>query len=558
MKSEQRFLQENFIRYIAFLQLVIVLFGLHLVITNNASVEVYILLVITLATFILRFILIKVDYFQMPLLFTLSKFLVLFFYSIFLQNSNNFVDVTSSIFFMTLYVELVLIKEPVLPSEKQYTFIQGLLPLIFGFIVNVNVYTITNSVIYNYVLYAIFIFGLTYCLSHFIIVKHQALESLKKELKVRIFEKESLELEKSKYKLLHNTMSKQKNELEQKNAILNRVSAEMYTQSELLLYISSVLDIEELTALVTDSIIGAIGVDTCMLFIHEEDSGKQYFKVNTSTGMDLLESFKSALIEGLYKEYFDNGKAYMDSNVDCSDYPFIEGRDVGSIIIVPLLRKEVTYGLLIAEHRTPDMFDENSLNFFKSTTSQISIAVNNANIYMKMEAMAIRDGLTGLFNRSEIQKNVSDLIYNRKEDEHISLALFDIDRFKRVNDTYGHLFGDEAIKAIAEVSKRFAKQYDCIAGRYGGEEFVLLMPGKTLKEAEVLAKEFHQAIKDIKLFYEKTTEVRINVSMGISECPSLANDTESLLSRADNAMYYAKQNGRGQVIIDHSNFTKTI
>lgn len=558
MREDQKFLENKFIIFLSLLQVIIIAFGLYQMLSGDVLTETWILFGITTVTFFLRILFVKRNYFENRFMHTLCKAIILFIYGVFIEHSNSFVEAIALLSYTAIFIEMILLVEPELPGENQNLMVQGGLPLILGFIVHVNLYALTFEVIFNYVFFTVFIIGITYFLSYFISVKLEQQVKLRRMLKEQHFEKESLKLEKSKYKHLHNVMSKQKNELEINNAVLNRISAEMYTQAELLRYISSVLDIEELITLVTDSIIGAIGVDTCMLFIHDQDTGKQYFEVNTSTGKVLINDFKDALAAGLYKEYFTAGKPYMDSNVVSEDYPFIFGREVGSILIVPLNRMGVTYGLLIAEHRTEDMFDDNSLNFFKSITSQISIAVNNANIYMKMEEMAIRDGLTGLYNRREIQKNISDLIFNLKKDESISLALFDIDRFKKVNDTYGHLFGDEAIKAIAELSKRYEREHGCEAGRYGGEEFVIVMPGKTLAEAEVLMNDFHKDIKDITLTYNDTKEVKINVSMGISECPSLANDAEALLSRADNAMYFAKQNGRGQVIVDHENFGKTI
>lgn len=542
----------------SYIQIIITIFGVFFYLISSMNVVVLYVLALSFVTFILKIMTYRIGHDQNNHSYVMLKEVMLLIYVFFIGSGNIFVQAVAIISFSLIYVEMMMLSEPQLPEEKQKLMFMSTVPVIIGSIIHLNIYGVTIVYVFTLVLFVVYTIGLTQFISYFVNAKAKIEDALHKEIKSQHFEKESLLLEKMKYKNLHTVMSGQKYELEKKNLVLNRISAEMYTQSELLRYISSVLDIEELMGLVTDSIIGAIGVDTCMLVIYEQDTGSQYYKVTTSIGKDLLDEFKLSVSNGLFSEYFKIGKPYMDADVDDDLYAFVKDRNVGSLIIVPLIRMGVAYGLLIAEHSAVGMFDENSLNFFKSITSQISIAVNNANIYSKMEEMAIKDGLTGLYNRREIQKQISDAIYNNKTGETISLALFDIDRFKRVNDAYGHLFGDEALKAISAIANKFAKDYDGVAGRYGGEEFILMLPGKNLSDAEVIMNSFHQAIKELVLIYNKTEEVKINISLGLSAYPDLANDTESLLSRADNAMYYAKKHGRGQVIVDHKNFGKSI
>ncbi len=532
MKKDIKALQRNFILLHTVLQVIITIYVIIHYLAINTNPIILLWLVLCYGVYIIWHILIRLEYYDITWLFNTAKFIVLLICAIFINNDHNFVQGVAIVMFTLYYLEILIIKEPEVPSEKQNVIVLGTLPMLLGFVIHFNIFGLSAASLFLALLFLFNIIGLTYYVSFYIAENLRERDMLLKENKSQYFEKESLKLEKLKYKNLHNMMAEQKHELEIKNEVLGRVSAEMYTQAELLRYISSVLDIEELIGLVTDSIIGAIGVDSCMLVIHDQDSGRQYYNVNTSTNMDLLEEFKESISQGHFKEYFKNNKPYMDSEVDSGAYAFINNRTVGSLIIVPLIRMGgVTYGLLIAEHRATKMFDQDSLNFFKSITSQISIAVNNANIYSKMEDMAIKDGLTGLYNRREMQKLVSDMILSYNDDEPICLALFDIDRFKRVNDTYGHLFGDEAIKAIADVAKKFAKNYSGVAGRYGGEEFVLAFPSKDLELTQSIMEEFHTAIKDIVLIYDHKQEVRINISIGISSYPDLAKDTETLLSR---------------------------
>jgi diguanylate cyclase (GGDEF)-like protein len=109
-----------------------------------------------------------------------------------------------------------------------------------------------------------------------------------------------------------------------------------------------------------------------------------------------------------------------------------------------------------------------------------------------MEDMAKRDGLTKIYNRIHFNHFYDEMLTKIKSDGGtISVLMADIDHFKKVNDTFGHLAGDEAIKALAKLDEAIAKKYGCEAVRFGGEEFLLIMNGKSLDEAYKIAEEFH-------------------------------------------------------------------
>jgi len=382
-------------------------------------------------------------------------------------------------------------------------------------------------------------------------------------LQTQLFEEaaktnEELRLSQNKFKKIHEKVAKQKSELELANKILNKMTAEIYTQNELLRYISSVLDIKELIDMVTDAIMGTIGVDTCSLVLFDEMHEEYLFSVKSTIPGD----HKSKLIEdvnkGYLQKYFESGKIHLNNRVLINNYPFISERPVGSIAIIPLLRDKVAYGMIIAEHNNLDMFTENNVQFFSGIATQITIAVNNAGIYALMEEMAIKDGLTGIYNRKYLQDHIDDIINTAQQEEtSVTAVLFDIDKFKSVNDRYGHQFGDEAIKAVAVEAQKIAKKQGGLAIRYGGEEFVLIMPDKAIRQAEPIVRELHRNIKD-KVLLHNDEEVHINVSIGVSTYPEIAISGENLLLRTDNAMYYSKEHGRGRITLDHKNLDKVI
>ncbi|PKM50710.1 MAG: hypothetical protein CVV02_10525 [Firmicutes bacterium HGW-Firmicutes-7] len=357
-------------------------------------------------------------------------------------------------------------------------------------------------------------------------------------------------------KAAYQQMEYQKKDMEQTNKTLNRITSEMYIQNELLRYIGSTLELDQLMDLVTDSIIGAIGVDTCSLIIHNIELDKYYFKTKTNYNVDVEVQLKNAFVNGDLSKYFAEKKPHIDSFVDNTDYPFIQDRPVGSLIIIPLIRNNSIYGLLISEHAVAGFFEETNLQFFQSIATQINIAVNNASLYTRMEEMATKDGLSGLYNRRHFQIMLIDLFDKIKEDGAMSVVMFDIDKFKNVNDTYGHLFGDEAIKMVSRITQRYAQSYDGFAGRYGGEEFVLVLPDHGLQETVEIMKEMHDELKKEPLYYNRDRLVYINVSIGVTAYPDFGVNAEDLLNRADNAMYYSKEHGRGKITVDSTNLNE--
>jgi two-component system, cell cycle response regulator len=164
-----------------------------------------------------------------------------------------------------------------------------------------------------------------------------------------------------------------------------------------------------------------------------------------------------------------------------------------------------------------------------------------------MRHAATHDSLTGLLNRGEILDSLErELERARRDRQKVSVILADIDHFKNVNDTHGHLFGDEALREIARRMHAKLRMYDGV-GRYGGEEFLLVLPNCDLASAVERANEIRVAIASQPVVSQSIEET-ITMSMGVavSECTG-RKEVEKLLNRADKALYQAKEKGRNRV-----------
>jgi len=169
----------------------------------------------------------------------------------------------------------------------------------------------------------------------------------------------------------------------------------------------------------------------------------------------------------------------------------------------------------------------------------------------KLYQQAICDSLTSLLNRHYLQRELRKFIsisarYNRT----FSVLMLDIDFFKKVNDTYGHDVGDNVLKMVADILRSNLRAHD-VAARFGGEEFILLLPETSLHEAMFVAERIRLAIEHFN-FAPLGCQHGITISIGIGEFPTSGNDTEALVKSADAALYKAKTGGRNRVCMARS------
>ncbi len=212
--------------------------------------------------------------------------------------------------------------------------------------------------------------------------------------------------------------------------------------------------------------------------------------------------------------------------------------------IVPLHNGKEDFGCVIVSSDRDGVTDTET-NFLALFANQIELAITVAGLFEEVKKQAITDPLTGIFNRRYFEENIlKEAERSLRLKQPFSLISMDLDYLKKINDTYGHQFGDLAIKTIANVLKREARSID-IPARIGGEEFNLLLPGVDSKGAAIAAERIRKSIENQAL----DTIGGITASVGVATFLEHSDRIDELMELADQAMYKAKLNGRNQVQI---------
>lgn len=341
-------------------------------------------------------------------------------------------------------------------------------------------------------------------------------------------------------------------ETRQKELMESRAIHGLFSASERL---NRSIDLE----MVLDNTIGCIEqiveYDLAVLAIFDEAEGVSTI-VKSAGNWDVpLEGLKFGPEDGMvgwvtsptkYLFYPDFKHRQIKRPVFAAGFPSI--KNIGTFYSYPLFTGEQFLGTV-----TLFMEQEKALNDYEreavtTLARQAATSISNAYLHQSMETMATTDGLTGLYNHRYFQgKLIEEIERVARNQQPVSIVLIDIDHFKKVNDTYGHPVGDVVLKGLGKLFTESVRTIDT-AARYGGEEFVLILPEADRKGAKELAERIRKNAKRMK-FRVDDVELRITISIGIATYPEDARGKERLIEAADEALYFAKENGRNKTVV---------
>jgi two-component system, cell cycle response regulator len=221
-------------------------------------------------------------------------------------------------------------------------------------------------------------------------------------------------------------------------------------------------------------------------------------------------------------------------------------RGAKSLLVLPLQRGDQVLGAITLASSRAQQYPAELRDMLRVISHQVGVSVQNALMYQSMEERATTDGLTGLTNRRAFNERFDQLhALAERTGQKYAVILTDIDHFKSVNDTYGHLVGDAVLQRAAAVFQGRSRRVDLVA-RYGGEEFVLVLPDTDGAGAEHFASELRKEIESLTMTSEHGS-FNVTISMGVAEFPADGRERSELLERADQALYHCKEHGRNCV-----------
>ena len=271
-------------------------------------------------------------------------------------------------------------------------------------------------------------------------------------------------------------------------------------------------------------------------YLSKDEEGKQLMDMNLKMG------------EGIAGTVWSNGNPMIIN--DAQDDPRFSDKvdkksntQTSSVIAVPLTYKGEIIGVIEAINKAEGNFNTFDLEMLQYISTQSAIAIKNAELY----DMANRDGMTKLFTNKYFRERLNEEWNRSNRYKHpLSLVMIDIDNFKNFNNTYGHQAGDRVIIELAKILPLSSRSID-IPCRYGGEEFAIILPETSKKEALVVLERIRQKAEEINIEYNNTS-LKFTVSGGLSTMPELTPKTvEEFIEMADKALYHSKKSGRNRV-----------
>ncbi len=267
---------------------------------------------------------------------------------------------------------------------------------------------------------------------------------------------------------------------------------------------------------------------------------------NINNGLIQCSQIKAG--EGVAGTVFLEKKAII-TNLGSNDPRFVNKDslpNVQSLLCVPLIAKGETIGVInISNKKNDKLFNQKDLEFMTSLSNQAAIAIDNAKLY----ELATKDGLTKLYISRHFYTLLQNEIRRCSRYKHkMSLLMLDIDNFKHINDTYGHLIGDQILRELSNEISQTVRKID-IPARYGGEEFIVILPETTKEDAVIIAERLRINISKIKVKAKEDTYISPTTSIGVCQYPMDGEEAKTLINSADTALYHSKHNGKNIVSI---------
>lgn len=324
-------------------------------------------------------------------------------------------------------------------------------------------------------------------------------------------------------------------------------------------HIRQSLDLDDILSAAVSDVRHFLNTDRVLIYRFKDDWNGVVTVESASPEVSpiLFSTFEEPCFRKGYIERYRSGRVRTIDDIYTEDLQtcyreLLQRYQVRSILVVPVLIKSnsMLWGLLIAHQCTgPRQWDEIESKLLLQLSTQMGIAIHQSELHAELRQLAVTDGLTQLANRRRFDDYLRDMWHqHQRKRTPISLVLADVDFFKRYNDRYGHLAGDDCLAAVGRVLSHTVRRSADLVARYGGEEFAVVLPQTDQGEALIIARRIGREIERLQLDHQGSPFGIVTVSLGVASLPGSSEEPPgALVFAADQALYRAKAKGRNCV-----------
>ncbi len=371
------------------------------------------------------------------------------------------------------------------------------------------------------------------------------------DYRVKVETKDELGILASAFNQMSSNLLMYMQSLKKANLLLNRRVNELTILYDVSQAVNQTDDLDELLIIILESMLKGVNSTKGSIMLIDEKT--ETLILRALKGPDIVEKSKRTRIfklgEGIAGEVARTGKAII-ANKGYDDPRYLirdehkEDYEVKKLLCVPMINNDKVTGVVNITNKKQDKdYDDDDLNLISTVATQIAVIIERS----RLHTLAITDGLTQLYIHRYFQIRLDEeILRSERYGYQLALIMFDIDHFKKFNDTYGHQQGDIVLIEVAKIVRESVRTKVDIPARYGGEEFTIILPEQSVQGGKIFAERLRKLI-EAKEFPGQDKPLHVTISMGVGCYPMDATEKSELIKKTDEALYFSKKHGRNQV-----------